>query len=72
MIMRREWAMPNGRTFTIPPIRSFVEDEVLAVQEGGTMTLESYWCPTRANALRPLYQLIALAQIRPDGVWDGD
>ena len=38
----------------------------------GTMTLESYWCPTRANALRPLYQLIALAQIRPDGVWDGD
>ena len=37
MIMRKEWAMPNGRTFTIPPIRSFVEDEVLAVQEGGTI-----------------------------------
>lgn len=24
----REWAMPNGRTFTIKPIRAFVETEV--------------------------------------------
>lgn len=31
-----------------------------------------YWVPTRANAIRPLYQLLALAQMRPDGVWTGD
>ena len=31
-----------------------------------------YWMPTRANAIRPLYQLLALAQMRPDGVWEGD
>lgn len=31
-----------------------------------------YWIPTRANALRPLYQLKAMAQMRPDGIWDGD
>ena len=31
-----------------------------------------YWEPTAANAISPLYKLIALAQIRPDGVWDGD
>ena len=31
-----------------------------------------YWMPTRANAIRPLYQLLALAQMRPDGVWRGD
>ena len=31
-----------------------------------------YWLPTRANAIRPLYQLLALAQMRPDGVWRGD
>lgn len=31
-----------------------------------------YWMPTRANAIKPLYQLLALAQMRPDGVWDGD
>lgn len=31
-----------------------------------------YWMPTRENAIRPLYQLLALAQMRPDGVWDGD
>ena len=32
----------------------------------------SYWTPTRAHAIRPLYQLLAFAQMRPDGVWDGD
>ncbi len=31
-----------------------------------------YWLPTRANAIKPLYQLLALARLRPDGVWDGD
>ena len=31
-----------------------------------------YWMPTRANAIKPLYQLLAMAKLRPDGVWDGD
>ena len=31
-----------------------------------------YWLPTRENAIRPLYQLLALAQMWPDGVWEGD
>lgn len=31
-----------------------------------------YWAPTRENALRPLHQLLALARMRPDGVWEGD
>ena len=33
---------------------------------------EDYWEPTAGNAIKPLYKLIALAQMRPDGVWDGD
>lgn len=36
------------------------------VSEGST---GDYWEPTAANAMRPLYQLIALSQLRPDGVW---
>ena len=32
----------------------------------------NYWTDTAANALRPLYQLIAMARIRPDGIWEGD
>lgn len=28
-----------------------------------------YWEPTPGNALKPLYQLIAIARMRPDGVW---
>ena len=31
-----------------------------------------YWVPTRENAIRPLHQLLALAQMRPDGIWEGD
>ena len=31
-----------------------------------------YWEPTAGNAISPLYKLIAMAQLRPDGVWDGD
>lgn len=31
-----------------------------------------YWEPTEGNAKRALMQLLALAKLRPDGVWDGD
>ena len=31
-----------------------------------------YWTATAANAIKPLYKLLAMAQMRPDGVWDGD
>ena len=37
--------------------------------EGDT---SNYWESTAANAIKPLYQLIALAKMRPDCVWDGD
>lgn len=31
-----------------------------------------YWMPTKENAIRALCQLLAIAQMRPDGVWEGD
>lgn len=31
-----------------------------------------YWEATAANAIRPLYQLLSLAKMRPDCFWDGD
>ena len=31
-----------------------------------------YWEPTAANAIKPLYQLLSLAKMRPDCIWDGD
>lgn len=31
-----------------------------------------YWEPTEGNAKRALTGLLAFAQMRPDGVWDGD
>lgn len=42
---------------------TYVED----VYEGLT---NDYWQPTAANALKPLYQLITMAKLRPDGVWE--
>lgn len=31
-----------------------------------------YWKATEGNAKGPLYQLLAFAKMRPDGIWDGD
>lgn len=45
------------------------EDVEFEVCEGDT---GDYWMDTAANAIRPLYQLIALAKMRPDCIWDGD
>ena len=50
-------------------IKYTVKTEEYDVSEGDT---SSYWEETAANAIRPLHQLIAMAQIRPDGVWEGD
>ena len=33
---------------------------------------DDYWEPTEGNAKRSIFQLIALAKMRPDGVWRGD
>lgn len=51
----------------IEPTRK--EDIEFEVSEGDT---SDYWLDTAANAIRPLYQLIALAKMRPDCIWDGD
>lgn len=45
------------------------EEERKKCEEQGAT---GYWMPTRGNAIKPLYQLLAMAQMRPDGVWDGD
>ena len=31
-----------------------------------------YWKATEGNAKLPLMQLLAMAQMRPDGIWSGD
>ena len=35
-------------------------------------TSKDYWEPTEGNAKRPLIQLLAMAKMRPDGMWSGD
>lgn len=43
-----------------------------AAEQLGNDVDGDYWKPTEGNAKRALLQLVALAQLRPDGVWKGD
>lgn len=49
------------------PVR--YEEVEIEVSEGDT---DDYLLETAANAMRPLYQLIALSKMWPDCIWDGD
>lgn len=53
----------------LPDDLYYYDDDTIVVYEGSR---ESYWLATAANAIRPLWQLIAFAELRPDGIWDGD
>lgn len=43
-----------------------------AIDQLGDDVHPVYWEPTEGNAKRALAQLLALAQMRPDGIWNGD
>jgi hypothetical protein len=43
-----------------------------AIAQLGDDVDEDYWKPTEGNAKQALLQLLALAKMRPDGVWRGD
>ena len=43
-----------------------------AINQLGNNISEDYWESTEGNAKRSLYSLLAFAQLRPDGIWDGD
>jgi len=43
-----------------------------AISNLGDDVDDDYWNPTEGNAKAALFQLIALAKMRPDGVWAGD
>lgn len=43
-----------------------------AIQQLSDDKTDSYWEPTEGNAKAALIQLMALAQMRPDGIWKGD
>lgn len=43
-----------------------------AISALGDDVSPDYWEATEGNAKKPLCSLLAFAQMRPDGVWDGD
>lgn len=43
-----------------------------AISQLGDDVSDDYWEGTEGNAKKSLYVLLAFAQLRPDGIWDGD
>lgn len=43
-----------------------------AADKLGEDASEDYWEATEGNAKRAILQLLALAWMRPDGIWEGD
>lgn len=43
-----------------------------AIKQLGTDVTADYWQATEGNARRALHGLLAFAQLRPDGIWQGD
>lgn len=43
-----------------------------AIAQLGDDISDDYWEATEGNAKRPLVQLLTMAKMRPDGIWDGD
>jgi hypothetical protein len=43
-----------------------------AISKLGDDVSDDYWEPTEGNAKKALFGLLAFAQLRPDGIWDGD
>jgi hypothetical protein len=43
-----------------------------AIAQLGDDVDKDYWSPTEGNAKKALHQCLALAQMCPDGIWDGD
>jgi hypothetical protein len=62
----------RGGIFTIHGLTGAESIPVLLDAAGqlGDETDPDYWKPTEGNAKRALLQLVALARMRPEGVWD--
>ena len=43
-----------------------------AISVLGDDTDSDYWTATEGNAKKPLFQLLSMAKMRPDGIWSGD
>lgn len=57
---------------SIPMLQEMVERIKPMPDEECPADCKGYWKPTAENAVRPLHYLIAMAKMRPDGIWDGD
>lgn len=51
----------------IPSSEYHSEEYTVDINEGSS---DDYWEATAANAIKPLRQLLVMAELRPDGIWE--
>lgn len=76
LVSELPFCLAFGRTgnmgWTLPVLEHAIAALEAMPDKGQKPEKVTYWTPTRENAIHPLYQLLAMARMRPDGVWDGD
>lgn len=68
---------PDGKKLGVRTIYGMTGAESIPVLKSAIAKLgddvsQDYWEPTEGNAKKALLQILALANMRPDGVWGGD
>ena len=73
---RKEIVYRDSHGHEIHPIETCFQEIIYTKEEVEIDVYEGvnddYWLPTAGNALKPLYQLLVFAELRPDGIWTGD
>ena len=75
--MRRHYALTGETVTGIRTLYGLTGAESLPILNLAIARLkddvsDDYWEATEGNSKRALLQLLALATLRPDGIWDGD
>ena len=70
----RPFYCANGLEDSLKTLRGMTAADSIPLLQGvadklGDDVDDDYWKPTEGNAKRALLQLIAMAKLRPDGVW---
>jgi hypothetical protein len=73
----KEYARDDGKLHSIRAIYGLTGAESIPILKAAIAQLgddvdDNYWKATEGNVKRALNCVLALAQMRPDGVWSGD
>ncbi len=54
------------------PMLKRMSEKIQSMVVSESINAKNYLIPTSSNAVKPIYQLLVFAELRPDGIWRGD